>query len=89
MNDELRNIIKALIFEILEENRPAASQLVRRDNGKRSLKKKDSEEDELEEFSGVGAIQGFSLPLGMSPDMPIKGSKSRKKAPKRKKPSWS
>ena len=49
---------------------------------------KDSEDKELDEFSGVGAIAGFSLPLGMSPDLPVPGSKSRKKSKKRKNPSW-
>jgi len=90
MDEKLRSYIKLLIAEILEENRPAAQQLVRQDHGKRSLKKKDAEEDEeIQEFSGVGAIQGFTLPLGMSPDSPIRGSKKRKKNPKRNNPSWS
>jgi len=88
MNEEFRNYIRLLVFEILEENRPAAQQLVKRDPGKRSILKK-NEDEELEEFSGVGAIQGFSLPLGMSPDMPIAASKKRKKNAKRKKPGWS
>jgi hypothetical protein len=90
MDEKLRDYIRILVSEILEENRPAAQQLVRQDHGKRSIKKKEADEDEeLEEFSGVGAIQGFTLPLGMSPDSPIMGSKKRKKNPKRKNPSWS
>lgn len=90
MDEKLRDYIRILVSEILEENRPAAQQLVRQDHGKRSIKKKDADEDEeLEEFSGVGAIQGFTLPLGMSPDSPIMGSNKRKKNPKRKNPSWS
>lgn len=87
MSDEFRDYIRLLLSEILAENRPAAQQLVKRDPGKRSLQK--DEDEELEEFSGVGAIQGFALPLGMSPDMPISGSKKRKKYNKRKKPGWS
>lgn len=87
MSDEFRDYIRLLLSEILAENRPAAQQLVKRDPGKRSLQK--DEDEELDEFSGVGAIQGFALPLGMSPDMPISGSKKRKKYKKRKKPGWS
>lgn len=87
MSDEFRDYIRLLLSEILAENRPAAQQLVKRDPGKRSLQK--DEDEELDEFSGVGAIQGFALPLGMSPDMPISRSKKRKKYNKRKKPGWS
>jgi len=87
MSDEFRDYIRLLLSEILAENRPAAQQLVKRDPGKRSLQK--DEDEELDEFSGVGAIQGVALPLGMSPDMPISGSKKRKKYKKRKKPGWS
>jgi len=90
MNKEFREYIRMMISEIMEENSlPTASQLVSPDNGEKKMDKdKDSEEDEeLDEFSGVGAIAGFSLPLGMSPDLPVPGSKSRKKS-KRKNPSW-
>ena len=91
MNKEFREYIRMMISEIMEENSlPTASQLVSPDNGEAPLDEdKDSEEDEeLDEFSGVGAIAGFSLPLGMSPDLPVPGSKSRKKSKKRKNPSW-
>ena len=80
-----------MISEIMEENSlPTASQLVSPYNGEKKMDEdKDSEEDEeLDEFSGVGAIAGFSLPLGMSPDLPVPGSRSRKKSKKRKNPSW-
>lgn len=91
MNKEFREYIRMMISEIMEENSlPTASQLVSLDNGEKKMDEdKDSEEDEeLDEFSGVGAIAGFSLPLGMSPDLPVPGSKSRKKSKKRKNPSW-
>ena len=91
MNKEFREYIRMMISEIMEENSlPTASQLVSPDNGEAPLDKdKDLEEDkELDEFSGVGAIAGFSLPLGMSPDLPVPGSRSRKKSKKRKNPSW-
>lgn len=43
-------------------------------------------EDEMNEFSGVGAIAGFTAPLGMSGvDMQGPGVKERKK---RKKSAW-
>ena len=73
-----------MISEIMEENSlPTASQLVSLNKGEAPLDKdKDSEDKELDEFSGVGAIAGFSLPLGMSPDLPVPGSKSRKKSKK-------
>ena len=88
MNKEFREYIRMMISEIMEENSlPTASQLVSPDNGEAPLDK-DSEDKELDEFSGVGAIAGFSLPLGMSPDLPVPGSKSRKKSKKRKNPSW-
>ena len=82
MNNEFRDYIKMLVSEIIEENRPAASQLVRQDGGK-SLRNKDKEEDEeLDEFSagGVAGSPGAQLvlPLGKSP-----------KGVKRKKPGWS
>jgi hypothetical protein len=91
MNKEFREYIRMLISEIMEESSlPTASQLVSPDSGEAQLDKdKDSEEnEELDEFSGVGAIAGFSLPLGMSPDLPVPGSTSRKKSKKRKNPSW-
>lgn len=77
-----------LISEIMEENSLlTASQLVSPDSGEAQLDKdEDSEEnEELDEFSGVGAIAGFSLPLGMDSNFPVAGSKKPKK---RKKPSW-
>ena len=90
MNKEFREYIRMMISEIMEENSlPIASQLVSLNNGEAPLDEdKDSEDKELDEFSGVGAIAGFSLPLGMSPDLPVPGSKSRKKSKKRKNPSW-
>ena len=39
------------------------------------------EEENLEEFSGVGAIAGYTLPLGMNPD----AAGRRKNRPRRKK----
>lgn len=50
------------------------------------------EEEDLQEFSGVGAIAGFSLPLGMEPSMvptPFLSPKkrSRRKRKKHKSPS--
>ena len=78
-----------MISEIMEENSlPTASQLVSLNKGEAPLDKDSEEDEELDEFSGVGAIAGFSLPLGMSPDLPVPGSKSRKKSKKRKNPSW-
>jgi hypothetical protein len=82
-----------LISEIMEENSlPTASQLVSSDKnkGESSLDDEDDLKNKrgLEEFSGAGAIAGFSLPLGMSPDQPVPGSKTRKKNKKRKSPNW-
>ena len=93
MNKEFREYIRMLISEIMEENSlPTASQLVSssKDKGETPVDKDSEEDEELDEFSGVGAIGGggFSLPLGMSPDQPIPGSTSRKKSKKRKNPSW-
>jgi len=87
MNKEFREYIRLLISEILNENPSVHSKLFSRD-GKDEEEDLD-EEDKLGEFSGVGAIQRFALPLGTSPDMPISGSKKRKKSKKRKNPSWS
>jgi hypothetical protein len=93
MNKEFRTYIRMLISEIVKENNlPTASQLVSsdKDKGESSQDDEDDLENEcgLEEFSGAGAIAGFSLPLGMSPDQPVAGSKTRKKNKKRKSPSW-
>ena len=83
MNSEFRTYIRMLISEIMEENSlPTASQLVSSD------KDKLANEYGLDEFSGVGAIAGLSLPLGMSPDQPVPGSKTRKKNKKRKDSGW-
>lgn len=77
-----------MISEIMEENSlPTASQLVSPDNGEKKMDKDSEKNQELDEFSGVGAIAGFSLPLGMSLDLPVPGSKSLKKSKKRKNPS--
>ena len=83
MNKEFREYIRMMISEIMEENSlPTASQLVSLNNGEAPLDEdKDSEDKELDEFSGVD-VAGFSLPLGMSPDLPVPGSKSRKKSKK-------
>ena len=92
MNSEFRTYIQMLISEIMEENSlPTASQLVSSNKGESSLDDEDDLKNKrgLEEFSGAGAIAGFSLPLGMSPDQPVAGSKTRKKNKKRKSPDWS
>lgn len=49
----------------------------------KSKKRKDKEGDEVKEFSGsgAGAVAGYTLPLGMSPD----AAGRRKNRPKRKK----
>ena len=74
-----------LISEIMEENSlPTASQLITPDDDQDKL----ANEYGLDEFSGVGAIAGLSLPLGMSPDQPVPGSKTRKKNKKRKDSGW-
>jgi hypothetical protein len=91
MNKEFREYIRMMISEIMEENSlPTASQLVSPANneGEEQLDKDSDESKELDEFSGDGAIANFSLPLGMSPDLPVPGSRSRKKSKKRKNPSW-
>ena len=92
MNSEFRTYIRMLISEIMEENSlPTASQLVSSNKGESSLDDDDDLKNKrgLEEFSGAGAIAGFSLPLGLSPDQPVAGSKTRKKNKKRKSPDWS
>ena len=93
MNNEFRTYIRMLISEIMEENSlPTASQLITPDDDKDEASQDDKDklanEYGLDEFSGVGAIAGLSLPLGMSPDQPVPGSKTRKKNKKRKSPSW-
>ncbi len=90
MKEQLRHYIRIILDEIISENPRVASQLVAEPRNKNAKPVHDEEdlEKEIEEFSGVGAIQGFALPLGMSPDTPIAGSKKRKKSPKRKNPSW-
>lgn len=47
-------------------------------NGLRQLIREILEEEELEEFSGAGAVAGFSLPLGMSPGHERKRKKKRR-----------
>jgi hypothetical protein len=90
MSDVFRDYIRMVIKDFLTENPRVSSQLVDIPPGKEKNTSHDDEENEIEEFSTVagGSIQGFTLPLGMSPDSPILGSKKRKKSPKRKKPSW-
>ena len=92
MNNEFRTYIRMLISEIMEENSlPTASQLISPDEDESSPDHEGDLENEcgLEEFSGAGAIAGFSLPLGMSPDQSISGSKTRKKNKKQKSSDWS
>ena len=46
------------------------------------------EEEDLKEFSGVGAIAGFSLPLGMAPaNVPTPSVSPKKRSRKVKKKS--
>ena len=86
MNKEFRDYIRMLVSEVLAENTSVSSRLVSSEETKKDSEM--DEEDKLDEFSGVGAIAGYALPLGMTPDFPISGSKKRKKNPKRKNPSW-
>ena len=74
MDQSLRHYVRILLQEILDEMKDEIHE----------------DEEKLKEFSavGAGAIQGVQLPLGMSPDQPIMGSRKRKKPKKRKKPSW-
>jgi len=93
MNNEFRTYIRMLISEIMEENSlPTASQLISPDDDKDKSSQDETDklanEYGLDEFSGAGAIAGFSLPLGMSPDQPVPGSKTRKKNKKRKDSGW-
>jgi hypothetical protein len=82
------NLLRSYIRNFLLENNPAAAkQLISPDSvssGGGDKESKDDEEDkkdedlEINEFSGVGAVAGFSAPLGMgSEDM--QGYKKRKK----------
>lgn len=88
MNKELREYIRMLIAEVLAENpRVSTSQLVPDEGTKNKPDSEKDEEDELEEFSGVGAIAGYTLPLGMPPSFPVSGTKKRVRH-KRKKPGW-
>ena len=87
MNETLRTSIRILIKEILSEMSSDISQLMSSKNPYDEDKCEDSK-SELDEFSGAGAIAGFSLPLGTSPDQPVIGSLLRKKNKKRKKSSY-
>lgn len=91
MKEELRHYIRIILDEIIAENPRVASQLVSEPRNKNSKPVHDEEEDlekEIDEFTGVASIQGFSLPLGMTSDIPVPGTKKRKKSPKRKNPGW-
>ena len=70
----LREYIKSILLE-MQRNSHVSNQTPG------TKKPGEKEEEELEEFSTAagGSIQGFALPLGMSPDDPILGTKKRKK----------
>ena len=71
----MNDILRRYIIEVVKETK----QLVDEDDDA-------SESSEMSEFSGVGAIAGFTAPLGLSgQDLEGPNVKERKK---RKKPTW-
>lgn len=96
MNALLRRYIREALLEV-QANPAVANQLPGTSkSGKKTKnidadKDKDKDKDEspngLEEFSGAGAIAGFTAPLGYT-GMDAEGPGARGERSKRKKPSW-
>jgi len=94
MNALLRKYIREALLEV-QVNPAVANQLPGTSKPGEKTKNKDKEKDtdkdecpnELEEFSGAGAIAGFTAPLGYM-GMDAEGPGARGERRKRKKPSW-
>jgi len=95
MNALLRRYIREALLEV-QANPAVANQLPGTPKpGEKAEKDKDKDEDsdekessnELDEFSGAGAIAGFAAPLGYT-GQDAEGPGARGKRHKRKKPGW-
>jgi hypothetical protein len=84
----LRRYIRQILLEA-DGNPAVANQLP--GTPKPGEKEKDEEDkdevEELEEFSGAGAIAGFAAPLGYT-GMDAEGPGTKGERRKRKKPNW-
>jgi len=95
MKDLLRRYIREALLEV-QANPAVANQLPGTPKpGEKAEKDKDKEQDsdeeessnELDEFSGAGAIAGFTAPLGYT-GQDAEGPGARGERHKRKKPGW-
>jgi len=94
MNALLRKYIREALLEV-QANPAVANQLPGTSKSGKKTKNIDADKDkdkdespnELEEFSGAGAIAGFTAPLGYT-GMDVEGPGARGERRKRKKPSW-
>ena len=86
MNALLRKYIREIVLEI-KTNPSVANQLPGTPKPGEKENKEEDEVEELDEFSGAGAIAGFTAPLGLS-GQDVEGPGSRGERKKRKKPGW-
>lgn len=83
----LREYIKSILLE-MQGNAHVPNQMPgTKKPGEKEDKDKEEEVEELEEFSGAGAIAGFAVPLGYT-SKDAEGPGARGERDKRKKPGW-
>lgn len=88
MNVLLRRYIRSILLEI-QDNARVPNQMpgTKKPGEEDKQKDKEDEVEELDEFSGAGAIAGFAAPLGYT-SMDAEGPGARGERRKRKKPDW-
>lgn len=88
MNVLLRRYIRSILLEIQGSARvPNQMPGTKKPGEEDKQKDKEDEVEELDEFSGAGAIAGFAAPLGYT-GMDAEGPGAKGERRKRKKPSW-
>jgi len=85
MSDLLRQYIKSIILE-MQGNAHVPNQMV--GSSKPGEDKESDKEEEIDEFSGAGAIAGFAAPLGYT-GKDAEGPGAKGERSKREKPGWS
>lgn len=88
MNVLLRRYIRSILLEI-QDNARVPNQMpgTKKPGEEDKQKDKEDEVEELDEFSGAGAIAGFAAPLGYT-GMDAEGPGAKGERRKRKSPGW-
>jgi hypothetical protein len=76
-------LVKYIRMVMEDVTRPAPNQLLSPEQADEDSGKEGCAEKEIDEFSGAGAIAGYTAPLGMDPDSPKVGRKRERSGKRR------